>query len=413
MIFFEKLLKQRFADKKREDLWEKYTYYKKETTGLSYLVGINQEKPIKDDKKQENIGKKNNQKKINTQSIHPQHSDILDLIQILPAEIDSFLLAKENSSSDEMIVFIEDICSLFKQDQAYTSFKIRKNNSKSRRILKPHPKLLNLQRTLLKSLEPQFPQHECAYGFVKGRSTRHHVERHAKSKKYLIMDIQNFFNSCTIYHVATALEVHTTLSPSQIKALLFLSMHHQFGETHLRKTNILAFFQSIQSSLFSYICESHGRRLGRLLGRLAFHQTPFLHTYEQIFDEHFFIDVQHLHKIHQLMWSKDPYQLKSFFGLRLFILFKCILGHYHTLPTAKDALTDARNYAKQKKLHRDTISTFMKTDIPNCYTLPQGSPLSPWLANLCCYDLDVQIQHYAQKNKLIYSRYADDVQPGL
>ena len=41
--------------------------------------------------------------------------------------------------------------------------------------------------------------------------------------------------------------------------------------------------------------------------------------------------------------------------------------------------------------------------------LPQGSPLSPWLANLCCYDLDTQIQDYAKKHNLIYSRYADDI----
>ena len=67
------------------------------------------------------------------------------------------------------------------------------------------------------------------------------------------------------------------------------------------------------------------------------------------------------------------------------------------------------DYAKQKKLHIDTVSTFMKTGVPTRYSLPQGSPLSPWLANLCCYELDVHIQHYAQKNKLIYSRYADDI----
>ena len=64
-----------------------------------------------------------------------------------------------------------------------------------------------------------------------------------------------------------------------------------------------------------------------------------------------------------------------------------------------------QNYAKQKKLHIDTVSTFMKTGVPNRYSLLQGSPLSPWLANLCCYELDVQLQYYAQKNKLIYSRY--------
>ena len=61
------------------------------------------------------------------------------------------------------------------------------------------------------------------------------------------MDIQNFFNSCTLPHVATALESHTTLSQSQIKALhCFFVDGIYFEETHHQKTSILTFFQSIQ-----------------------------------------------------------------------------------------------------------------------------------------------------------------------
>ena len=63
MIFFEKLLKQRFTDKKREDLWEKYTYGNKETTGSSYLVNMNQDKPITDNWKEENHEKKRSDKR--------------------------------------------------------------------------------------------------------------------------------------------------------------------------------------------------------------------------------------------------------------------------------------------------------------------------------------------------------------
>ena len=73
MIFFDKLLKQRFGDKKREELWEKYTYPRKETTDYSYLVDINQDKPIKDNSIEENNKeKKNEEKKDTIHSIHPQ-----------------------------------------------------------------------------------------------------------------------------------------------------------------------------------------------------------------------------------------------------------------------------------------------------------------------------------------------------
>lgn len=41
--------------------------------------------------------------------------------------------------------------------------------------------------------------------------------------------------------------------------------------------------------------------------------------------------------------------------------------------------------------------------------LPQGSPCSPALANLCAYRLDVRLEALAQAMGASYSRYADDL----
>ncbi len=41
--------------------------------------------------------------------------------------------------------------------------------------------------------------------------------------------------------------------------------------------------------------------------------------------------------------------------------------------------------------------------------LPQGSPCSPKLANLCAWQLDVRIQGYVGKRGINYTRYADDL----
>ena len=41
--------------------------------------------------------------------------------------------------------------------------------------------------------------------------------------------------------------------------------------------------------------------------------------------------------------------------------------------------------------------------------LPQGSPCSPVISNLYCYDLDIELSFFAEKNGLDYTRYADDL----
>ena len=41
--------------------------------------------------------------------------------------------------------------------------------------------------------------------------------------------------------------------------------------------------------------------------------------------------------------------------------------------------------------------------------LPQGAPTSPVLSNIICYKMDKDLNHLAQKNRCVYTRYADDI----
>jgi RNA-directed DNA polymerase len=41
--------------------------------------------------------------------------------------------------------------------------------------------------------------------------------------------------------------------------------------------------------------------------------------------------------------------------------------------------------------------------------LPQGSPMSPIISNICCTKLDEDLTEFAQLNKLSFTRYADDI----
>lgn len=41
--------------------------------------------------------------------------------------------------------------------------------------------------------------------------------------------------------------------------------------------------------------------------------------------------------------------------------------------------------------------------------LPVGAPTSPVISNFICFEMDYQLNRFAQKNGLVYSRYADDL----
>lgn len=59
--------------------------------------------------------------------------------------------------------------------------------------------------------------------------------------------------------------------------------------------------------------------------------------------------------------------------------------------------------------YNNTISVILSNICSYKEALPQGSPCSPKLANLCAWKLDVRIQGFVGKRGINYTRYADDL----
>lgn len=59
--------------------------------------------------------------------------------------------------------------------------------------------------------------------------------------------------------------------------------------------------------------------------------------------------------------------------------------------------------------YNNTISVILSNLCSFKETLPQGSPCSPKLANLCAWKLDVRIQGFVGRRGINYTRYADDL----
>jgi len=59
--------------------------------------------------------------------------------------------------------------------------------------------------------------------------------------------------------------------------------------------------------------------------------------------------------------------------------------------------------------YNSTVSVIFSNLCTFNEVLPQGSPCSPKLANLCAWKLDVRIQGFVGKRGINYTRYADDL----
>ena len=55
------------------------------------------------------------------------------------------------------------------------------------------------------------------------------------------------------------------------------------------------------------------------------------------------------------------------------------------------------------------LATFLAKIVCEDGKLPQGAPTSPIISNIICYKLDKELEHLANKNRCIYTRYADDI----
>lgn len=65
----------------------------------------------------------------------------------------------------------------------------------------PKPELMQVQKRLLVGVLNAVPAHECAHGFVKGRSVLSHANEHARNAVVIAYDLRDFFNSVGVARV--------------------------------------------------------------------------------------------------------------------------------------------------------------------------------------------------------------------
>ena len=84
---------------------------------------------------------------------------------------------------------------LEKLSKIYKTYNIRKKNGEFRPISHPSKPLKAIQRWLSKSLFSNFPIHESATAYRKGKNIKHNATLHSNTKFTLRIDFRNFFPS--------------------------------------------------------------------------------------------------------------------------------------------------------------------------------------------------------------------------
>ncbi|MCB1160736.1 MAG: RNA-directed DNA polymerase, partial [Leptospiraceae bacterium] len=66
-------------------------------------------------------------------------------------------------------------------------------------------------------------------------------------------------------------------------------------------------------------------------------------------------------------------------------------------------------FSSEPFMLKTEIADYLSELVTYYDTLPQGSPASPIISNLVCWNLDKTLSDFAKKNLLVYTRYADDL----
>lgn len=128
--------------------------------------------------------------------------------------------------------------------------------------------------------------------------------------------------------------------------------------------------------------------------------------------------------INQEVLSKIPVHWRCFSYHKGASIIKCASEHLGAKSLIKldisdffgsiDELTIYKsllklNYSPSSSYAMSRLCTYPDVNKDNLGVLPQGAPTSPSLSNIVFFDIDCKLQKLANRNNLIYSRYADDI----
>jgi hypothetical protein len=88
----------------------------------------------------------------------------------------------------------------------YQRFSVPKRGGSRREIAKPVPRLMAVQRRILRLIVERLPAHDASHGFRVGRSTQTNAAVHVDSKMLVKVDFQNFSSAITMPRVRGVFE---------------------------------------------------------------------------------------------------------------------------------------------------------------------------------------------------------------
>lgn len=105
----------------------------------------------------------------------------------------------------------------------YNSFQIRKRSGDFRLIESPVKGLKEIQKQVLKKLEPQVSFRPCVYGFIKNRGIAQNAEIHVRQNWLLRLDIKDFFPTITTTRLIGLFKSKQfSMAPSPARALALI-----------------------------------------------------------------------------------------------------------------------------------------------------------------------------------------------
>jgi len=111
-------------------------------------------------------------------------SELADWLGLSPAQLDWF--------ADERRQHATTVDPVFRH---YTYAWVPRRRGPPRLIEAPRPRLKALQRRVLRGILDRLPAHDCAHGFVRGRSCRSGAAAHAGEAIVVCLDLKEFFLS--------------------------------------------------------------------------------------------------------------------------------------------------------------------------------------------------------------------------
>jgi RNA-directed DNA polymerase len=209
------------------------------------------------------------------------------------------LLDIDESVADSVVNNIENY---------YRSYPIKKASGKLRWIDAPQSTLKEYQKLILDRVLYQFKAHEGAVGFVKHISVKDGAERHLGNKVVLCLDVEDFFNSLSLFQVYAAFGYMLNKMSKDIKAFNYTPKDVQ---TLVKLTTYKGHIPqgaSTSPALANIIC----RQLDRELQDLADKNNLVYTRYAD--------DISFSHKIKSFKITKILENVKnvlSYYGLKL------------------------------------------------------------------------------------------------